>query len=148
MKQKIVAKFKKYGYTLIELMLVLAIIGSILVMSTRYYQTASSAQKVNTAADMIQNVINASEDWRMTKGSYSGVNITELAQQGLIKADMTGPWGGGLSVESAGGASIKITLTAIPKKECNSLDDIMQQKGMKPASQCDGNTGYSAEYPK
>ncbi len=51
-----------YGYSLIELMLVLAIIAVLLVLATRYYSTASSTQKVNAAADMLQVVINASED--------------------------------------------------------------------------------------
>jgi prepilin-type N-terminal cleavage/methylation domain-containing protein len=141
------------GISLLELMLTLTVIAIILLTATRYYKSTTSAQKVNTAADMIQAVINASEDWKLTKNTFTGITeIKILTDQGTLPKDFSdttsnpNPWKGKITVTASGtGTQIKVTLTNIPTEACKSLTDIMVQKGMDVGT-CTSNT-FSANYP-
>jgi len=145
------------GYSLIELMLALAIVSVLLVIATRYYSTTSSAQKVNSAANMLQVVINASEDFKNSTNSYAGITIDKLVDQGLIPQSFStktntniNPWGGTITADAGADNQnfITMTLTHVPKADCKNLTEIMQAKGVRPNpdDQCPQNI-YSATYP-
>jgi len=122
---------KLRGIGLLELMLALAIISILLVAATRYFASTDSSRKVNAAADMLQMVINASEDYRMDKNSYKDISLDNLKSllPSDFKASTGNPWGGGISVEPTdSGASVTLTMTKVPVKDGLSLTELMAKK--------------------
>lgn len=94
------------GVTLLEIMLVLAIASMIIVMSVRYYQSASSSQQANTFIEQVQAIAAAADSLSQSTGSFSGVtqsNIAALLPGGTAHG-LTTPWGTSLtfSVSTAG----------------------------------------------
>ena len=80
------------GVTLLEVMLVLAIAAMIIVMSVRYYQTATASQQANAMMEQIEAIVAAADNLAQASGSYSGIttsNLTKLLPGGSF---MT-PWG-------------------------------------------------------
>lgn len=136
---------KEKGIGLLELMLALAIISVLLVAATRYFASTDSSRKVNDAVNMLQAVINASEDWRTSKNSYADISLTELEKQGLLPnwGDTSNPWGGGIIVAGTA-TSITLKLTNVPQKDCLSLSSIMDKKGVT-GSEC-AEQVYSGSY--
>ena len=106
------------GVTLLEIMLVLAIAGMIIVMSVRYYQSATSASQANSVVQQVQAIIAAEETIVSTSGTYAAstdVNLTNmLPQNGLVL-----PWGGNITV--TGGTSVTIGLPGISDSVCSNV---------------------------
>jgi len=65
------------GVTLLEIMLVLAIASMVIVMSIRYYQSASSNQQATNAIQGIQGIIAAMDNLGMN-GGYTNVTTADL----------------------------------------------------------------------
>lgn len=86
------------GVTLLEIMLVLAIAAMIVVMSIRYYQSASSNQQANTALSQVQAVMAAMDNLGMAAG-YESANQDKLAAI-VGSANMVTPTGGDISLDS------------------------------------------------
>lgn len=71
---------KQLGVTLLEILLVLAIAAMIIIMSIRYYQSASSSQQANMAMEEIQAITAAADNLALGTGSYTtGATATNLA---------------------------------------------------------------------
>jgi len=142
---------KTKGIGLLELMLALSIIAVLLVAATRYFKSTDSSRKVNAAVDILQVVINASEDWRTTNNNYADISLAALQKQGLLPGNTEwtessgNPWGGGIKVTTNdSGKTIALTLTQVPLKECNSLSDLMLKKGV--TAQTCTNSEYNGNY--
>lgn len=112
------------GVTLLEIMLVLAIAAMVIVMSIRYYQSASMSQKVNTAMEDITGIVSAGENFLNAQGSYSGVHsISALGPYGLPQgaSATSSPWGGKITV-SGSTSTMTITIPNIPADACTQFD--------------------------
>lgn len=59
------------GVTLLEIMLVLAIAAMIIVMSVRYYQSASSSQQATAAFAQVQAITAAADTLAQMSGDYT-----------------------------------------------------------------------------
>jgi len=109
------------GVTLLEIMLVLAIAAMIIVMSVRYYQSASINQQANAFIAQLNAIQAAADSLAQGTGSYSaaGVNSTAiLAITGGGASGLNTPWGGKISV-SAAAATMTYTVTLTPTAVCN-----------------------------
>ena len=72
---------KNQGVTLLEVLLVLAIAAMIIVMSIRYYQSASTSQQVNMTMEEIQAITAAADNLAIGSGSYqTGISSAALMQ--------------------------------------------------------------------
>lgn len=67
------------GVTLLEIMLVLAIAALIIIMSIRFYGSASTSNKVNAAQSAVQGVVAAVESYITSGGSVATVSATTIA---------------------------------------------------------------------
>lgn len=142
---------KLRGIGLLELMLALAIISVLLVAATRYFASTDSSRKVNDAANMLQAVINASEDSRAANNSYAKITeLKDLQDQGLLPSWTTtsNPWGGDIQVKRSDddGTSITMTLTNVREEDCKSLKDLMNKKGVAGACEDKAITSYTGKY--
>lgn len=115
------------GVTLLEIMLVLAIAALVIVMSIRFYQSASSSQKVNSMISLTQGIVAAGENYFNANGSsYNNVatGITTYLPGNIVP---NSPWGSKITI--GGNANIlTISLTtAIPTNDCTPVINILKQ---------------------
>jgi len=107
------------GVTLLEIMLVLAIAAMVIVMSVRYYQSASANQQANGILQMIQGVTAAADGLAQGTGSYSVANVSTTTIQPLMPNNsMTTPWGGEITVSNAAPSTYDVSITAMPGQVC------------------------------
>jgi hypothetical protein len=101
-------------------MLVLAIAAMVIVMSVRYYQTATSSAQVNTVIEQIQSITAAADGLTQGSGSYLTSNISSATVSPLLPNNgLTLPWGATIAFGAAATAtSYLITLNSVPSNEC------------------------------
>lgn len=135
---KLVMKVKQLGIGLLELMLSLAIIAILLVMAIRYYQSASNAQSINQAIDMV-NAVKAGVKNYLTSnvGSTSIPKVSELAGKGYLPQTYqspanANPWGGMVGfgtgtdcndLPTTMSPTFSICLAGIPSTICTQIKD-------------------------
>lgn len=105
------------GVTLLEIMLVLAIAAMIIVMSVRYYQSASASQQANTVLQMIQGITSAADGMAQSAGSYVSVtaaNITPLMPNNSLAT----PWGVPVALSAPSATGYTVTFASIPAAVC------------------------------
>jgi type II secretory pathway pseudopilin PulG len=106
------------GVTLLEIMLVLAIAAMIIVMSIRYYQSASSAQQANAIIEQIQAIVAAADSLAQSSGSYQSANLSANLKTLLPSNAMSTPWGGAINVSSNSASSYTIKISNPPTAVC------------------------------
>lgn len=120
------------GVTLLEIMLVLAIAAMVIVMSIRYYQQASSNQRVNAMVDIVTGFVAAGQSYLNAKGSYSQVTASALSPYLPNNAVPASPWGGTLSVTSPAATSFTLSISSIPANDCTKLNNLLiNQQGLQ-----------------
>lgn len=110
------------GVTLLEIMLVLAIAAMIIVMSVRYYQSASASQQANAVLQQIQGITAAADGLAQATGSYSAANVSSttlapLVPGGSVSGFIT-PWGTTIAISSVGASSYNVSLGLTPSGVC------------------------------
>lgn len=115
-------KFAKsmLGVTLLEIMLVLAIAAMIIVMSVRYYQSATANQQSNAVLQMVQGVTAAADSLSQATGSYA--TITDAQIQSLMPNRlMTTPWGSTIAISNPTANTYTVTIPSTPAAVCVNL---------------------------
>lgn len=104
------------GVTLLEIMLVLAIASMVIVMSVRYYQSASANQQANAFVAQIQAITAAAENLAQGQGYGS---VTKATLSPILPANtFTAPWGGALDVPAGAADSVTISVGAPSAAVC------------------------------
>lgn len=107
------------GVTLLEVMLVLAIAAMIIVMSVRYYQSASSSQQANAVLEQVQGIVAAADSLAQAKGSYSGANVSNDSLTPLLpNGGLMTPWGDPITVTGATATTYTINIGSVPSGVC------------------------------
>lgn len=119
---------KQAGIGLLELMLSLAIIAVLLVMATRYYESALLGERANTEVGILQAMRGAAAQYSAGQPTYDNVTFSNLAKSGLIPKALessikVGPWGGNLDVTGAG-QQLTVKDSLVPGGAC----DIIKQR--------------------
>lgn len=107
------------GVTLLEIMLVLAIAAMVIVMSVRYYQSASTAQQTNATLSQIQAITAAADSLAQGTGTYSAATSANIAA--LMPANgMVPAWGSGAITisPSTAGNTYDVKITQVPNGVC------------------------------
>ncbi|OGT38906.1 MAG: hypothetical protein A3F12_01850 [Gammaproteobacteria bacterium RIFCSPHIGHO2_12_FULL_38_14] len=105
------------GVTLLEIMLVLAIAAMVIVMSIRYYQSATASQQANTVMQQVQGIIAAADNFAQPTGTYSGITSANIGP--LLPAQgLSLPWGASIALSGAGANTYTMTLTSTPPAVC------------------------------
>jgi type II secretory pathway pseudopilin PulG len=105
------------GVTLLEVMLVLAIAAMVIVMSVRYYQSASANQQATSMMQQIQAIVSAADGLAQAGGNYTVVTtaaITSLMPDGK----MTSPWGGAITIPTSKTGNYTVRYASVPKNVC------------------------------
>ena len=128
-------KFTKsiLGVTLLEIMLVLAVAAMVIVMSIRYYQSATTSQQANMAMSQIQAITSAADNLAIGTGSYTAVTQAAITK---LLGTLTSPTGAAVTVSDGAATSYTVTmpltegscasvlakLAAVPKIDSPSCD--------------------------
>ena len=131
------------GVTLLEIMLVLAIAAMIVVMSIRYYQTASLNQKVAAAMDSITAVVAASESYMSATSTVptNASNVTPYLPGSVMP---NSPWTGVLVIaKGSGTGEYTITVPNVPAAACTPLMNLVKTnpKMSQTAPTCSAGAG-------
>jgi Tfp pilus assembly protein PilE len=109
------------GVTLLEIMLVLAIAAMIIVMSIRYYQSATTNQQSNTVLEAVQAITTAADTLAQATGQYTG-NVSTATISNIVPANsMNTPWGTAITIGAVTATSYTVTLAATPSAVCRLL---------------------------
>lgn len=108
-----------YGVTLLEVLLVLAIAAMIIVMSIRYYQSASASRQATEALQKIQGIVAAADALAQASGSYTAVNISNDTLKPLLPGGgLSTPWGATITVGGATATTYTINIGSVPVGVC------------------------------
>lgn len=110
------------GVTLLEIMLVLAVAAMIIVMSVRYYQSASSSQQATAVLQQIQAVTAAADSLAQGSKAYAAVStqaIANLINNGTIPINTV--WGGAITIGTPTATTYPVTITLMPQAICTRL---------------------------
>lgn len=108
-----------HGVTLLEIMLVLAIAAMIIVMSVRYYQSATSSQQANSILQQIQAITAAADGLAQASGSYTSASVSNSSLSPLLPANgLVSPWGGAINVTGATATSYNVNIAGVPAGVC------------------------------
>lgn len=113
------------GVTLLEIMLVLAIAAMVIVMSIRYYQSASSNQRVAAAADLLTGYIGGAESYVQAGGSFASITASKLATYSGVSATAISPWGQAVSV-SGTTTGFTVNFGTVPSTDCTKLMGLLK----------------------
>lgn len=110
------------GVTLLEIMLVLAIAAMIIVMSVRYYQSASASQQANAVLQQIQGITAAADGLAQATGSYSAASVSSATLAPLVPGGSASgfitPWGTTIAISGVGASSYQVDLGNTPSGVC------------------------------
>lgn len=106
------------GVTLLEIMLVLAVAAMIIVMSVRYYQSASASEQANTILEMVQAITAAADGIAQPVGSYSGATTAAISPM-MPNQSMSTVWGGTVTIDNGDSTTYVVTITDMPSAVCN-----------------------------
>jgi len=119
------------GVTLLEIMLVLAVAAMIILMSVRYYQSATSNQQANSALQQIQGITASADTLAQSSGSYAAANVSTTTLAPLLPGGaanaFTTPWGTTITIGAITGSSYTVTLPATPAAVCTILTSRLRQ---------------------
>lgn len=139
------------GVTLLEIMLVLAIAAMVIVMSVRYYQSATESQQTNAVMQQILAITAAADNLAQGDGTYkqaTTANITAIVGENNLKT----PWGSSFTItpDATAGANYVVELTKLPAGVCTSLKTkLATMKGSRfnsTASTCTSANASTLKY--
>ena len=108
------------GVTLLEILLVLAVAAMIIVMSVRYYQSATANQQVNATLEQIQAITATADGIAQGNNSYSTVSTTQV-QPMMPQGKMTTVWGSTITVTGGAVSSYDVTIKTVPQNVCSQI---------------------------
>ncbi len=102
------------GFGLLELMLSMVIVALLLIMATRYYQSARTNSRVNQAISELAEILNAANNIAIGSGAYTNATSTTIkpylsAGEVDSSGNIINPWYGTVTVA---GAAANVTITS------------------------------------
>lgn len=86
---------KKYGFTLVEIMIVVAIIGLLAAIAIPSFVKARNTSQQNACINNLRQVDGAKEQWAMAEKKSNGTDVTTDDVNDYIKGDTTPTCPGG-----------------------------------------------------
>lgn len=136
------------GFGLLELMLSMVIVALLLIMATRYYQSARSNARINEAVSLVQTIANAANNIEIGKGDYDGITNESVNTYLPASAQKNmDPWGGVLTI-AGNKTTLTITMAGPGSTDCNKLVDALgsgTNDGSYMKYSCDAGTFTATE---
>ncbi len=137
-------KSKQHGLTLIETLMVIAIIAGVIVFSTRLFVNARLNTNVTATISQIKQAVQAGYQWINEQpqtdfnGNANQISINKLINAHLLEAkNQYGPWPNSILTVSPDPDQpdhLRIALNNIPASACTNLRSRMQNSTIKQIS--------------
>lgn len=133
------------GVTLLEIMLVLAIAAMIIIMSVRYYQSATASQQANGFIAQVQAITAGMDSLAQGPGTYVG--ITQSGVAAIIGPNnlQTG-WNTPLTITATGPTTFTIAATGMPAAVCAIVSTRLTLDKHITGATCDGSGAMTITY--
>ena len=115
------------GVTLLEVLLVLVIASLILVMSIRYYQTASQNAKVNAGMETLTGVMASVDSYLVAGNALAAMTATTLGPFMPNGAAPNNPWTGAPITVTGTAANYTVGFANVPTAACTALNNLALQ---------------------
>jgi hypothetical protein len=116
----------------------------IIVLSIRYYQSATTSQQANTALEQVQAITAAMDNLGIGAGSYAGINTAKLTDV-LGSANMTTPTNEPITITSAGVTTYEISMP-LTVAICTSVEAKLSANKNITNQACDGSGTLTYTY--
>lgn len=129
------------GVTLLEIMLVLAIAAMVIVMSIKYYQSATNSQQANTLLNQILAITAAADNLSQGTGTFTPASQASVSAV-VGASNMTLPWTGSAITVTPAASTFDISVVGVPTAVCTAVAaKINTGKGSRfTSSTCSGTT--------
>jgi len=129
------------GVTLLEILLVLVIASLVLVMSIRYYQTASQSSKVNVGMETLSGIIGAVDSYVNAGNTMASITSATIIQNYLPNNQpIPSPWGTGNITVVGAANSYNITYPSTPFDACTKFAALAtQNRKITQVGSCPGS---------
>jgi type II secretory pathway pseudopilin PulG len=134
------------GVTLLEIMLVLAIAAMVIVMSVRYYQSATASQQTNATLQLIQAITAAADSLSQSTGTYSNVTAANVGAllPGGVTTGLNTPWGTTITLNPST-SNYVVSIPSAPSQVCPLLvSRLSANKNFNITAPSGGATGCAA----
>jgi type II secretory pathway pseudopilin PulG len=133
------------GVTLLEIMLVLAIASMIILMSVRYYKSATASQQATALLEQIQVITAAGDSLALGSTGYSAVTTANLQNALGGSTQLNTPWGA-ITVSASTATTYTIAFPAtLPTDVCTSVETQLSASPKYTAVTCTGYTYTSTD---
>lgn len=133
------------GVTLLEVMLVLAIAAMVIVMSIRYYQSATVSQQANQALSEIQAITAAADNLAIGSGSYTD-SVSDASITAVVgSTNMITPTNEPITVAAASNTTYTVTMPLTPAI-CQSVVAKLAASKKITVPACDGTGTLTYTY--
>lgn len=132
------------AFSLLEMLLVLAIASLLILFSTRFFSVVSRERGISKTLEDIKIIRQAAAEWELGQGDYTGISMTVLNNAGLLPRDLgTGvgktAWGSNYTIAptTTNTSQLSLSLTsssetasALPIDACNNLKNALQNQAI------------------
>jgi len=128
-------KIGKKGFTLVELMAVIGVIGVLMAAVLVGASSAKNTARISSTAQQIQLIYSACQSWLGNgRTNYTGISITALQNAGYLNP-ITNPYGGTYTVSqnASDSSRVDISTTGIPNSDvhgeiASALSSVLQSE--------------------
>lgn len=104
------------GATLLEVMLVLSIVGLIILMSVKYYQSATSSSQIQQVMGMVQAITSAADNIAASGTGYTTSALNPSNIKAIAGANaLSTPWGSTVTITAGGSNSYTVNIPSVPQ---------------------------------
>ncbi|HRR95397.1 MAG TPA: type II secretion system protein [Candidatus Ratteibacteria bacterium] len=116
MKKEVSSRSKK-GFTLVELMAVIGVIGVLMAVVLVGASSSRKTANISTTAQQIQLIYSACQSWLGNgRTAYTGISLNALQAAGYLPATLNNPYGGTytVAVNATDATQVDVSPTKIP----------------------------------
>ncbi len=115
MKKEVSSRSKK-GFTLVELMAVIGVMGLLMAVVLIGASSSRKTANISTTAQQVQLIYSACQSWLGNgRTNYTGITLTALQNAGYLPSTLNNPYGGTYTVApNTDTTKVDVSATKIP----------------------------------
>ena len=138
------ARGRQQGFSIIELMIVLAVAGMLIVGALVAGTTVMNGVKSNRYVNEISTIVTQARGWKGIKTDYTGIGIDQLISMGRLTTSTNADGGDYALGEVAGENEFTLTSAKMEKKTCEDVAEQIRAQTTAAVEAVAATTGENA----